>query len=360
MTGLGASDGRAPAEPSVHADESDLHAASVRSAPVIGRRASLAEGLGLALGLIGATAIGSATIFSLAAHKQPVAAKAAIPTVPAPSPPPSVAVLPGAPVPLPTPTTPPALAATAPAPPPLLVLDNSTPPTLSGASAPNRAAPGSSASGLAKPEANLSPEEQFSARAGDESVPTSHAHRLDHPGKIVPQGTVIPAVLETALNSDLPGYARALVSGDVRSFDGSHLLIPRGSRLIGQYKSALQSGQSRALIVWNRLLRPDGISIQLGSPATDDLGQTGLAGKVDSHFFQRYGSAILLSVIDGLAGAVGGSGNTVVLGSVSGSTGAAGVALQNQIKIPPTVRILQGTPIQVFAARDLDFTEDGR
>ncbi len=100
--------------------------------------------------------------------------------------------------------------------------------------------------------------------------------------------------------------------------------------------------------------------MQLGSPTTDEVGQTGLAGKVNSHFMQRFGSAILLSVVEGLASAVGGSGsNTVVLGSVGGGSGAAGVALQNQIKISPTVKVMQGTPIQVFAARDLDFSVDG-
>jgi type IV secretion system protein VirB10 len=203
----------------------------------------------------------------------------------------------------------------------------------------------------------FSQDEQFAARAGEEAVPTSHVHKLDHPDRIIAQGAVIPAVLETALNSDLPGYARALVSRDVRSFDGSRILIPRGSRLVGQYKSGLQTGQTRMLIVWTRLLRPDGITIDLGSPTTDDLGVAGLSGKVDRHLLQRYGSAVLLTAVGGLA-SVGGSSNTVVIGTGAQGASAATAALQTDGKISPTVRVMQGAPIQVFVARDLDFSEE--
>jgi len=208
-----------------------------------------------------------------------------------------------------------------------------------------------------RPGAVGSQDEQFTARVGEEAVPTSHVQRLDHPDQVIAQGAIIPAVLETGLNSDLPGYARALVSRDVRSFDGSHILIPLGSRLVGQYKSALETGQTRMLIVWTRLLRPDGVTIQLGSPTTDDLGQAGLSGKVDRHLLQRYGSAILLSLVGSLA-SVGGSSNTVVIGAAGQGASAAGIALQNDGKISPTIRVAPGAPIQVFVARDLDFAED--
>jgi type IV secretion system protein VirB10 len=99
------------------------------------------------------------------------------------------------------------------------------------------------------------------------------------------------------------------------------------------------------------------VTIQLGSPTTDDLGQAGLSGKVDRHLLQRYGSAILLSAVGSLA-SVGGSSNNIVIGSAGQGPSAAGVALQNDGKIPPTVRVAPGAPIQVFVARDLDFSED--
>lgn len=348
-----------PRDPRLDLAADELAESSVRSAPAVGRPASAAEGLGLALGLIGAAAIGGFTLFSLAHHKAaPAPTKVAAIVAPM-STRPLAAALPSSPgiAPGPRIITPSVVPAQTAGSVPLLVVDSSVPVAPASALLHGHAAQ-PPVEAAVRPDANASPDEQFAARAGDEAVPTSHIQRLSHPSMVVAQGTIIPAVLETALNSDLPGYARALVSRDVRSFDGSQVLVPRGSRLIGQYKSALQAGQSRALIVWNRLLRPDGVSVQLGSPALDDVGETGLSGKVNSHFFQRFGSAILLSVVEGLASAVGGSGNnTLVLGSVGGGTGAAGVALQNQIKISPTVRVMQGTPIQVFAARDLDFSD---
>jgi type IV secretion system protein VirB10 len=345
-------------DPRLNAASDDLGFASVRSAPEVGRTASAAEGLGLAVGVIGAAALGGLTMLSLSHHRQPPAAKPAPPVAaarPAPAPvaPPAPVVRAAAPVP----TVAPAAAAPA----SVLVLDSSAPPAPPApAAAKGASTSAAAAAGAAKTPVYFSQDEQFAARAGDEAVPTSHAKKLEHPDKIIAQGTVIPAVLETALNSDLPGYTRALVSRDVRSFDGSQVLIPRGSRLIGQYKSALQTGQSRAMIIWSRLLRPDGVSMQLGSPVIDNIGEAGLAGKVDSHFVQRFGSAILLSVVGGLASAAGGSNNnTLVIGTATQSSGAASVALQNDIKISPTVRVMQGAAIQVFAARDLDFSDEG-
>ena len=169
----------------------------------------------------------------------------------------------------------------------------------------------------------------------------------------VTQGTLIPAVLETAIDTDLPGYVRALVSRDVRSFDGTQVLIPRSSRLIGQYKSGLAAGQTRAYVIWSRLIRPDGASVALASPAVDFAGNSGLAGKVDGHFMQRFGSAVLLSVVSGL-GALGSSGTSVVLSG--GGQSAASVAAQRDTAIPPTIRVAQGQPIRIFTARDLDFS----
>lgn len=189
-------------------------------------------------------------------------------------------------------------------------------------------------------------------------TPPVRASMLRNPASVVPEGAMIPAVLETALNSDLPGYARALVSRDVRGFDGTAVLVPRGSRLIGQYRSALAQGQSRVFVLWTRLIRPDGASIQLASPGTDDLGRAGMNGQVDRHFFQRFGGAILLSVINaGAASLADGSATQIVIGSSQQAANVASSAVP--INIPPTVRTPQGSPIRVFVARDLDFSSVG-
>ena len=98
-----------------------------------------------------------------------------------------------------------------------------------------------------------------------------------NPTTTVTQGTLIPAILETAIDTNVPGYVRAVVSQDVRSFDGTKVLVPRSSRLIGQYQSGLQNGQRRAYVIWTRLIRPDGASVNLASPAVGFDGTTGLA-----------------------------------------------------------------------------------
>jgi type IV secretion system protein VirB10 len=190
----------------------------------------------------------------------------------------------------------------------------------------------------------------FASRVGGVGGGTAQAKAMVNPQTTVTQGTLIPAVLETAINTDVPGYVRAVVSQDVRSFDGTRVLVPRSSRLIGQYQSGLQGGQRRAYVIWTRLIRPDGASVNLASPAVGFDGTTGLAGQVNSHFFKRFGSAMLLSVIGGLAT----GGASVVLG---GGANAASTALQQDGQIGPTVRVRQGEPIRVFTARDLDFSQ---
>ena len=164
-------------------------------------------------------------------------------------------------------------------------------------------------------------------------------------------------MLETAIDTDVPGYVRAIVSTDVRSFDGSAVLVPRSSRLIGQYKSGLQAGQKRAYVIWTRLIRPDGIAVDLASPAIAFGGETGLAGKVSSHFFERFGSALLLSVVGGLSSLGGGNAGVVIAG---GGQSAAAAAVTQNGQVGPTIRVRQGEPIRVFTARDLDFSRAPR
>lgn len=189
----------------------------------------------------------------------------------------------------------------------------------------------------------------FSLSSGSD---VAKATKMKNPGQTVSQGTLIPAVLETAINSDLPGFVRAVVSSDIRSFDGSKVLVPRSSRLIGQYKSGVSGGQTRAYVMWTRLIRPDGVSVALASPAVDAMGQTGLTGSVDNHFMKRFGSALLLSVV-GAASTVASGGAGLIL---SGGESAASVAASRDGQIPPTIKVRQGQPIRVFTAKDLDFS----
>lgn len=208
----------------------------------------------------------------------------------------------------------------------------------------------------------LGPDERFADRVASAQVDTARATRLANPALTAPQGTVISAVLETGINSDLPGFVRAVVSRDVSGFDGSTVLIPRGSKLIGEYKSGVAQGQSRAFVIWTRLLTPDGVSINLGSPATDTLGRGGVAGETNTHFVHRFGAAILLSVIgaglQALANqASNNSVNAVIISTPQQANNVATVALQKDIDIPPTITVPQGQAIRVFVSRDLDFSD---
>lgn len=182
------------------------------------------------------------------------------------------------------------------------------------------------------------------------------ATRFANPALTVPQGTVIQAVLETAMDSNRPGFVRAIVSRDVRSFDGTRVLIPRGSRLFGEYKADLADGQNRAFVTWQKLTRPDGVQIALESPAADPLGRAGIKGKVNTHFFSRFANALLQSALDigvGVATRSASGGDTVVLG-LPGSQQTV-INPQSQA-IKPTLSVRQGSSVSVFVARDLDFS----
>ena len=208
---------------------------------------------------------------------------------------------------------------------------------------------------------NLSDTERFSARVGNQEVEVATARQMTGLDRLVPQGAVIGAAMETALNSDLPGFARAVIQRDVRSFDGTSVLIPAGSRVIGQYKSGVAQGASRVFVLWTRLIRSDGVSIDLASPATDDLGRAGIGGKVNRHFLQRFGGAILTTVLSaGLnaATAARSGGSTIVVGSAGEAASLAGQAAGNG-DIPPTITTRQGAAVRIFVARDLDFSRVG-
>jgi type IV secretion system protein VirB10 len=238
---------------------------------------------------------------------------------------------------------------------PQIIFDESN--NAKATSVPNSSSQGGSLLG-GEDDPNLS----FANQYANADVETAQASQLQNLGTLVTQGTVIDGILETAIQSDLPGMVRAIVSEDVYSFNGSSLVIPKGSKIVGRYRSTLTRGQSRVFVIWNRLIRNDGVSINIGSYGTDDLGRSGLAGEVDSHFFERFGSSVLLSLIDtGLqigASAVDDDDQaTVALESGSDFSRSAEIALENSIGIPPTVHVHQGSRIKVFVGKDLDFSK---
>jgi type IV secretory pathway VirB10-like protein len=232
-----------------------------------------------------------------------------------------------------------------------------------GSAIPASASSASSNAPLAGAAATQDPNLAFAAQNADKTVETAQASQLANLHTLIAQGAMIPGILETAIASNLPGMVRAIVSENIYSFDGFDLLIPEGSRLIGQYRSGLVNGQSRVFIIWTRLIRNDGVSINVGSYGADALGRSGLAGDIDTHFFERFGSSVMLSMIDsGLQAAANANNKTstaLAVNTGSDFSSAAAIALQNSINIPPTINIDQGTRINVFVGKDLDFSRVG-
>lgn len=316
--------------------------------PVVGQVRGRSRTPGLAIGAGLALLLGGATLWTMSGHRAPAPTVPVVTpaVVPRPAAMPASVVAPNPPAALSAQRKPPSIAAIEAAAAPAMVFDGSGAPGLSPA-APPAGAPAKSA--VVSVPASIDDNDRFAARLGG-SDDVAVAQRLADPATTIAQGTLIAAVLETAIDTDLPGYARAVVSRDVKSFDGLHVLIPRSTRLVGQYKSGLAAGQTRAYVIWTRLIRPDGVTVALGSPAVDESGGAGLAGKVDGHFLKRFGAATLLTVIGGLSAI----GNNAVL--VSGGQSVGAVAAQSSAQIPPTIRVPQGQPIRVFTARDLDFS----
>jgi type IV secretion system protein VirB10 len=173
-------------------------------------------------------------------------------------------------------------------------------------------------------------------------------------------GTIIPASLVTGLNSDLPGMIVAQVTGNVRdSASGRAVLIPQGARLIGEYDSAVAFGQQRALVVWQRIVFPDGSSVDLDNmPATDSAGYAGLEDKVDFHEW-RLLKGIALSSLLGIGSELGIGGDDCELvralresAQANGSRAGEQIVSRN-LDVQPTLEVRPGWPVRAIVNRDL-------
>ena len=242
------------------------------------------------------------------------------------------------------------------------------------------------------PGADSDPNKAFLAQSEASSRGMAKARAFRRTDAMIAEGTMIRGFLETAINTDLPGMVRAVVREDVYSLDGRRILIPKGSRLTGEYRSGLARGQKRVFIVWNRVIRSDGVSVDIVSPGADSLGRGGLGGRVDTHWLERYGNAIMLSLVGGVSeylssladdndgsqqrqvttvDPVTGQSITVTYGGNGPQRDARSIAFdksstalqqlaqeafRDSQNIPPTIYVDQGTPVVVFVRRDLNFS----
>ena len=187
----------------------------------------------------------------------------------------------------------------------------------------------------------------------------SRAGTLGNRDFIVAMGTSIPCVLETALASDQPGFTSCVINRDVLSDNGRVVLMEKGTQVVGEYRGGLQRGQKRLFVLWNRAKTPKGVIVTLASPATDVLGRAGVDGHVDTHWWERFGSALLLSIVgDATSYANSRLQDSDVDAQKTASAGqqAAAIAVEQSINIPPTLNKHQGEPVSIFVARDLDFS----
>jgi type IV secretion system protein VirB10 len=175
---------------------------------------------------------------------------------------------------------------------------------------------------------------------------------------LLPKGAFIDCTLETAIDSTLPGMTTCVTATDTFGVDGKVVLLERGSKLVGETRGEVQNGAARVFVLWTEARTPTGVLVPLDSPGTDELGRSGLPGEVNRHFWDRFGAALLISVVDGaMQAAVQSSsrGSGAIIYNPSTSQDAITDVLKGTIAIAPTVTKHQGDRIQILVARDLDF-----
>ena len=188
----------------------------------------------------------------------------------------------------------------------------------------------------------------------------SMATMVPHPIMTIAEGTVIPCVLLTAIDSQLPGFVTCIVKNDVVGIEGNVTLLDAGTQVFGEVRSgdSVRSGQNRVFVLWRRARTPKGVIIRLASPATDSLGRSGIDGEVNNHWWAKFGDAVLFTLIESATQfassevARGGS-SYVNLNSVASP---ATQTLQQTANIPPTITVHQGDTVGIMVARYLDFS----
>jgi type IV secretion system protein VirB10 len=213
-----------------------------------------------------------------------------------------------------------------------------------------------------------------SSDAFDRQTTASHpqaakATMLAHPSLTVPSGVLIHCGTKTELDTTVPGQVSCMVSQDVYSADGKVKLVDKGAHVDGEISSALKHGQNRVFVLWTRLRNPDNSVVNLDSPGTNALGSAGIPGQVDTHFWARFGPAMLISVFSDASqagmsyaanrGQGSGNNNTYLnLDNTSNTSNQlATEALRATLDIPPTLYDQQGDAVSIYVRRDLDFSD---
>ncbi|MDU9042797.1 type IV secretion system protein VirB10 [Pseudomonas corrugata] len=227
------------------------------------------------------------------------------------------------------------------------------------------------AAGAATGEGARRPQTSESSSALSNSLNSSRRARVKasmllNPSLTVPQGKMIRCGTTAELDTTVPGMVSCLVSADVMSADNKVVLINKGAQVVGEVSGGIKDGQARVFVLWTRLRNPDQAYVYLDSPGTNRLGSAGVPGQVNSHFWERYGPALMLSVLsDGGSALIqsaansGNSTNTNINLDNTSSTGDSmgREALKATLSIPPTLYAPQGDAVSIYVARDVDFSD---
>lgn len=213
------------------------------------------------------------------------------------------------------------------------------------------------ASSAGQSEGSGSPLNDKMTRAVTPSVKANRRADLTY---LLRKGTNVACTLHTKIITTQPGFTRCYVSKDVYSADGKILLIERGSEIIGEQTTGLNQGQARVFVMWHTIETPRGVKIEIDSPTADTLGAAGQEAQVDTHFWERFGGAIMLSMIDDVMGIASNridNSDYRFENTQDNIQSMAEEALRNTINIPPTGYVNQGTLLNIIIARDVDFKD---
>jgi type IV secretion system protein VirB10 len=192
------------------------------------------------------------------------------------------------------------------------------------------------------------------------STPKALAVRSINPSLTIAKGDSIDCAMTTRVVTEISGFTSCQITSNVYSSDGKVLLIERMSEVEGEYAAVGSPGQRRVYVLWSRIRKPGGVTIDIASPSTDQLGAAGIDGIVDNRWFERIGSAYMLSLFKDFVTAAatpsGTNGTVVLQNSIQTSNNLAEKVLSQSINIKPVVYANQGDRVAIYVARDLDFS----
>lgn len=202
---------------------------------------------------------------------------------------------------------------------------------------------------------------ELGGRLNPSTTQPSRASMLQNPSFLLAKGQSIPCGTVSELDTTVPGMVSCQVSRNIYSVNRRVVLIDQGSFVTGSVQGGLSQGQARVFALWEEIRTPHNVRVPLNSPGTNRLGSSGIPGQVDTHFWERFGGAIMFSILSDAGTALvesANNGSDIQLSSTASSSQAlAQETLRNSINIPPTLYVSHGENVSIFVARDIDFSD---